>query len=58
VLLVLRYEADKQQFDEKVFGIFDYILFFDEKNNEKVINILERYTTKKYNIPENTIISL
>lgn len=58
ILSVLLNEAGKQEFDEEVFRIFDHILFSDESNIEEAINILERYTTNKYKIPENTIAAL
>lgn len=51
-------EANKQEFDEKLFRIFDHILFLDEAYIKEAVNILECYTNKKYKIPQNTILAL
>lgn len=51
-------EANKQKFDENIFRIFDHILFSDESNQREAVNILDRYTINKFQIPENTIAAL
>ncbi|XP_047128515.1 uncharacterized protein LOC124809060 [Hydra vulgaris] len=60
ILFFLLKEASKdQEFDNNVFIILDYILFYGSQGQDDAINILNKYTqNKKHLVPENTILAI
>ncbi len=54
ILSILLNEANKQEFDEKIFKIIDNILFSGDNYRRDAIDILWSYTSKKFKIPDNT----
>ena len=59
ILLVLKCAIGKEEFGDEIFKLCEWILFYSEDNyKNRVIQILEAYTSKHHNIPLTTIEAL
>lgn len=58
ILIVLSNEAEKKQFDDDIFRIFDHILLFETDYQIEAVEILRKHSKNKYYIPKDTISTL
>ncbi|CAF3692464.1 unnamed protein product [Rotaria socialis] len=58
ILCLLYNEAGKNAFEDDVFRIFNHILVFENDYQANVIKILQKYSAKKYLIPDETMLAL
>ncbi|CAM4886967.1 unnamed protein product [Rotaria socialis] len=58
ILCLLYNEAGKNAFEDDVFRIFNHIFVFENDYQANVIKILQKYSAKKYLIPDETMLAL